>query len=83
MPLKDCGILNLSSTVTKSVSKRKRLDFLTDLKLPNVSVFRAQWGAGTVPRSLSDSADQIGKKSNPQKISRASNKTQRTPWAKI
>ena len=28
-------------------------------------VFRAQWGAGTVPRSLSDSDDQIGEKSNP------------------
>ena len=32
MPLKDCGILNLSSTVTKSVRKRKRLDFPTVLK---------------------------------------------------
>ena len=38
MPLKDCGILNLSSTVTKSVRKRKRLDFLTILKLSNVCV---------------------------------------------
>ena len=38
MALKDCGLLNLSSTVTKSVRKRKRLDFLTDLKLPNVRV---------------------------------------------
>ena len=46
MPLKDCGILNLRSTVTKSVKKRKRLDFLTILKLSNVCVFKAQWGAG-------------------------------------
>ena len=83
MPLKDCGILNLSSTVTKSVRKRKRLDFLTDLKLSNVCVFRAHWVVGAVLRSLSDSDDQMGKKSNPPKISRASNKTQRTPWTKI
>ena len=68
---------------SKSVWKRERLDFLTDLKFSNVCVFRAHWGAGTVLRSLSDSDDQMGKKSNPQKISRASNKTQRTPWAKI
>ena len=46
MPLKDCGILNVSSTVTKSVKKRKRLDFLTVLKLSNVCVFRAQWRGG-------------------------------------
>ena len=41
-----------------------------------VCVFRAQWGAGAALRSLSDSDDQMGKKSNPQKIYRASNKTQ-------
>ena len=68
---------------SKSVWKRKRLDFLTDLKFSNVCVFRAQWGAGVALRSLSDSDDQMGKKSNPKKISRTSNKTQRTPWAKI
>ena len=49
-----------------SVRKRKRLDFLTDLKLSNVCVFRAQWGAGAVLRSLSDSDDQMGKKSKPK-----------------
>ena len=30
---------------SKSVRKRKRLDFPTVLKLSNVCVFRAQWGA--------------------------------------
>ena len=64
MPLKDCGILNLRSTVTKSVKKRKRLDFLTILKLSNVCVFKAQWGArGVILRSSSDRDDQMGKKS--------------------
>ena len=68
MPLKDCGILNLRSTVTKSVKKRKRLDFLTILKLSNVCVFKAQWGAGgVILRSSSDRDDQMGKKSKPPK----------------
>ena len=38
MPLKDCGILNLSSAVTESTRKRKRLDIFTVLKLSNVFV---------------------------------------------
>ena len=50
---------------SKSVWKRKRLDFLTDLKFSNVCVFRAQWGAGaglqTKPKELP------GPKFNPQK----------------
>ena len=52
---------------SKSVWKRKRLDFLTDLKFSNVCVFRAQSGAEAVLRSLSDSDDQMGKKIKPPK----------------
>ena len=64
MPLKGCGILNLSSTVTKSVRKRKRLDFFTVLKLSNVCMCSAQWGAGGggYSDSLRDRDDWMGKK---------------------
>ena len=68
MPLKDCGILNLRSTVTKSVKKRKRLDFLTILKLSNVCVFKAQWGAGGVYSGVQVTGmTKWGKNQNPQK----------------
>ena len=49
----------------KSVRKRKRLDFLTDLKLSNVCVFRAQWGAG---EGGTPEYDRMGKNQNSQKI---------------
>ena len=49
----------------KSVRKRKRLDFLTDLKLSNVCVFRAQWGAG---EGATPEYDRMGKNQNSQKI---------------
>ena len=69
-----------------SVGKRKRLDFLTVLKFPNVCVFRAQWGVGGGGEYSGVQATGMiewGKYQNPPKIPKASNKTPRTSWTKI
>ena len=46
-------------------------------------VFRAQWGAGAVLRSLSDSDDQMGKKSKPPKFLGLQTKPKELPGPKF